>query len=91
MTDRDESLPTRGFEATDKPIKVARVLRVVRRGPRPAELYIDGELFGYATVDGFTAGPTAKNTLPSVSLRLVGHRVEFIDDLDRHAECGGAT
>lgn len=86
MTNSDESLPTRGFESTDKPIRLAKVLRVVRHGPRPAELYIDGELFGYATVDGFTAGPTAKSTLPSVALRIVGHRVEFVDDLDREAE-----
>jgi hypothetical protein len=62
--------------------KIAKTLRVVREGPgRPARLYIDGELFGYATVDGFTVHPK-RGEMPCVAVTIAAWRVELVDDAD---------
>ena len=80
QTDRNDDLPVRDFESATWPVKVPQVLRVVRRGAKPARLYIDGEPFGYATDGGFTVGPTGKHLMPRVTFTLVGYRVEVVDD-----------
>lgn len=62
--------------------RVAKTLRVERtRAGGPARLYIDGELFPYATVDGFAVHPR-KNELPGVTLTIAAWRVELVDDVD---------
>ena len=62
--------------------KIAKTLRVVREGPgRPARLYIDGEPFGYATVDGFTVHPE-RGEMPGVAVTIAAWRVELVDDTD---------
>lgn len=64
------------------PWKIAKTLRVVREGPgRPARLYIDGELFEYATVDGFGVHPR-RGEMPGVTVTIAASRVEVVDDLD---------
>jgi len=63
------------------PVKVAKELRVVRQGTSAARLYINGELFPFATVDGFKVGPTGRAVPPTVSLTLIADRVELIDDM----------
>lgn len=69
----------------DKPrLQIAKVLRVVNEGGRYATLYIDGEPFTYATVDGFHVSSMAQNPkMPGVTLTIAASRVEFVDDLDR--------
>jgi hypothetical protein len=62
--------------------RIAKTLRVVREGTGgPSRLYIDGELFGYATVDGFTVHPR-RNEMPAVSVTIAAWRVELVDDVD---------
>lgn len=63
------------------PAKIARRLQVVREGSTPARLYIDGVLFPYATVDGFTVHPH-RGRMPGVTVTIAGCRVEVTDDLD---------
>ena len=63
------------------PAKIAQRLQVVREGSTPARLYIDGVLFPYATVDGFTVHPQ-RNKMPGVTVTIAGWRVEVTDDLD---------
>jgi hypothetical protein len=59
--------------------KIAHVLRVERDKPgSPARLYIDGELFPYATIDGFTVHPQ-RNEMPGVTVTIAGWRVELTD------------
>ena len=66
-------------------VKVAQTLRVERsRAGGHALLYIDGELFPYGTVDGFSVHPR-KNELPGVTLTIAAWRVEVCDDV------GGGT
>lgn len=65
-----------------KPWKIAKTLRVVREGPgHPARLYIDGEEFEYATVDGFSVHPK-RNEMPGVTVTIAAYRVELVDDVD---------
>jgi hypothetical protein len=62
--------------------KIAKTLRVVREGAgQPSRLYIDGELFEYATVDGFTVHPQRKQ-MPGVTVTIAAWRVELVDDID---------
>lgn len=63
-------------------LKIAKTLRVVREGTgTPARLYIDGELFEYATVDGFSAHPR-RGEIPCVTVTIAAWRVELVDDID---------
>jgi hypothetical protein len=63
-------------------VRVAKTLRVVREGPgRAARLFIDGVLFEYATVDGFTVHP-GRNAMPGVTVTIAAWRVELTDDID---------
>lgn len=59
--------------------RMAKVLRVVKNGTGPAVLEIDGALFPFFTVDGFTVHPQ-RAQLPSVSVTIVADRVEVVDD-----------
>jgi hypothetical protein len=62
--------------------KVAGLLQVVRSGAgNPARLYIDGALFPYATVEGYTVHPQRTES-PSVALRIAAYRVEVIDAIE---------
>lgn len=61
--------------------RIAKVLRVVRESAGAARLYIDGEYFEYATVDGFTVHPKRKE-LPAVTVTIAAWRVEVVDDMD---------
>jgi hypothetical protein len=62
--------------------KIAKTLRVVRKGAGGASrLYIDGEYFEYATVDGFTVHPK-RNEMPGVTVTIAAWRVELLDDVD---------
>jgi hypothetical protein len=71
---------------TDQTWKIAKELRVVRASlGRPARLYIDGELFPYATSEGFTVSPR-RNEMPGVNLTIVGDRVELVDSLGDEPE-----
>ena len=64
------------------PYKIAKTLRVVREGTGgAARLYIDGELFDYATVNGFSVHP-ARNEMPGVTVTIAAWRVELVDDVD---------
>ena len=63
------------------PAKIAQLLQVVREGTAPVRLYIDGVLFPYATVDGFSVHPH-RGKMPGVTVTIAGWRVEVIDDLD---------
>jgi hypothetical protein len=60
---------------------IAKTLRVVREGSGHARLYIDGEYFEYATVDGFTVHPK-RNEIPGVTVTIAAWRVELVDDID---------
>lgn len=61
--------------------KIPKELRVVRASlNRPARLYIDGELFPYATSEGFTVSPR-RNEMPGVSLTIAADRVEVVDSM----------
>ncbi len=72
-----------------EPVKIAKTLRVVREGVgRPARLYIDGEEFEYATVDGFSVHPK-RNEMPGVTVTIAAWRVELVDDVD--AKPGGLS
>jgi hypothetical protein len=62
-------------------VRIAKVLRVVKNGTAAARLEIDGELFEFATVDGFTVHPQ-RNQMPSVTLTIAANRVELVDDMD---------
>jgi hypothetical protein len=62
--------------------KIAKTLKVVREGPgRAARLFIDGEPFDYATVDGFSVHPK-RNEMPGVTVTIAAWRVELVDDVD---------
>lgn len=61
--------------------KIAKTLRVVRNGTGHSHLYIDGELFPYATVDGFSVHPR-KGEMPGVTVTIAAYRVEVCDDMD---------
>jgi hypothetical protein len=64
------------------PYRIAKTLRVVREGTgTAARLYIDGELFDYATVNGFSVHP-ARNEMPGVTVTIAAGRVELVDDTD---------
>jgi hypothetical protein len=65
--------------------KVAKVLQVVNEGGHHASLYIDGVLFEYATVDGFTVQAGKRLSMPAVHLTIAAYRVEVVDDLNRPA------
>lgn len=71
------------------PYKIAKTLRVVREDPgAAARLYIDGEAFDYATVDGYTVHPR-RGEMPGVTVTIAAWRVELVDDVD--AEPGGLS
>lgn len=62
--------------------KIAKTLRVVREGTgRASRLFIDGEPFDYATVDGFTVHPR-RGEMPGVTVTIAAWRVELVDDVD---------
>jgi len=62
--------------------KIAKTLRVVREGTgRAARLFIDGEPFDYATVDGFSVHPK-RGEMPGVTVTIAAWRVELVDDVD---------
>jgi hypothetical protein len=62
--------------------RIAKTLRVVREGAGGASrLYIDGEPFDYATVDGFTVHPK-RGEMPGVTVTIAAWRVELVDDVD---------
>jgi hypothetical protein len=66
--------------------KVAKTLKVVREGPgRAARLFIDGEPFDYATVDGFSVHPK-RGEMPGVTLTIAAWRVELVDDVDANPD-----
>lgn len=59
--------------------RIARVIKVVRdKINGPATLFVDGELFPYATADGYSFHPQ-RNEMPGVTFTLVAERVELID------------
>jgi hypothetical protein len=62
-------------------VNIAKVLRVVRGGTGAARLYIDGKLFDYATVGGFTVHPQ-RGEMPGVTVTIAAWRVELVDDSD---------
>jgi hypothetical protein len=65
--------------------KIAKTLRVVREGAGGASrLYIDGEPFDYATVDGYTVHPR-RGEMPGVTVTIAAWRVELVDDTDAKA------
>lgn len=77
---------TVGDDRPDTAVRLAGKLRVVNAGTHAARLYIDGVLFGYATLDGFTVH-TGRRTghnpkMPGVTLTIAASRVEFVDDID---------
>jgi len=75
---------TIGEDEPETMVKVARVLRVVNEGKGAARLYIDGVMFGYATHDGFdvhTGSRRHQAMMPAVTLTIVAHRVEVVDDI----------
>lgn len=60
--------------------RIAKTLRVVREGPgQAARLFIDGEPFDYATIDGFTVHPR-RGDMPGVTVTIAAWRVELVDD-----------
>lgn len=62
------------------PYKIAKTLRVVREGTGgAARLFIDGEPFDYATVDGFSVHPR-RGEMPGVTVTIAAWRVELVDD-----------
>lgn len=64
------------------PYRIAKTLRVVREGTGAASrLYIDGEPFDYATVDGFSVHPR-RGEMPGVTVTIAAWRVELVDDVD---------
>jgi hypothetical protein len=64
------------------PYKIAKTLRVVREGAGAASrLYIDGEPFDFATVDGYTVHPR-RGEMPGVTVTIAAWRVELVDDVD---------
>lgn len=66
--------------------RIAKSLRVVRESPgAAARLYIDGELFEYATVDGFSVHPK-RGQIPSVSVQIAAQTVEVDDCVQPPAE-----
>lgn len=61
--------------------KIPRELKIVRRkGEKSARLYIDGEYFPFATVDGFSTHPQ-KNQMPCVIVSLVAWTVKVEDEM----------
>jgi hypothetical protein len=65
-----------------QPPRIAKVLRVVRDGPSgAARLYVDGELFPWATTDGYSVHPQ-RGVMPGVTVTIAGFRVEVEDDTD---------
>lgn len=67
------------FPAGDHQHKIAGLLRVVReKGYGHADLYIDGELFPFATVGGFSVCPR-RDQMPGVTVTLAAWRVEVAD------------
>lgn len=63
-----------------EPLKFATKLEVVRpAGQAHARLYIDGKLFPYATLDGFTVHPQ-RGQAPSVAVVIYAESVEVRDD-----------
>jgi hypothetical protein len=66
---------------TAPPVRIAKELRVERTGLGAARLYIDGELFPYATVEGFTVAPR-RGEAPGVSLTIIGASVHVTDVLE---------
>lgn len=63
--------------------KIAKVLQVVNEGGHHAQLYIDGELFPWATVEGFTVHAGKRAQIPAVHVSIAAYRVEVVDDLNR--------
>jgi hypothetical protein len=62
-------------------VQLAELLVVRRLGTAHATLFIDGEAFNYATIDGFTVGPTRRAQLPAVHLSVAARRLELLDDM----------
>jgi hypothetical protein len=61
-------------------VRTPKVLRIERsRAGAPARLYIDGILFAYGTVDGFTVNPR-RGEMPCVTFTMLSERVEVVDD-----------
>lgn len=64
------------------PVRIPKQLRVVRdKAGGPARLYIDGDLFPFATADGFTVHPQ-KTQMPCVSLSIAAWSVVVEDSID---------
>lgn len=69
-------------EAERLPVRIPKQLRVVRdKAGGAARLYIDGELFPFATVDGFTVHPQ-KTQMPCVSVSIAAWSVVVEDSVD---------
>lgn len=63
-------------------VNIPKELRVVRDNPgAAARLYIDGELFPHATIDGFAVHPQ-RGRLPSVSVSIAAQSVIVEDSVD---------
>lgn len=76
----EEKDPRQVATTPEGPVLLADTLRVVRNGGgQAARLYIDGELFPWATDDGFTVNPR-RGEGTYVMLKLVGRRVEVTDE-----------
>lgn len=60
---------------------LAKSLIVVQERAGAAKLFIDGEPFPYATLDGFSVHPKRGNA-PGVSCTLYADRVELISTMD---------
>jgi hypothetical protein len=66
-------------------VTIAKELKIVRNGFGPAELYIDGVLFPYATVDGFSHQATRRE-MPTVHVAIVAEKVAIVNDINAPRE-----
>jgi len=65
------------------PVKIAKLLQVVHDGVSEVpRLFIDGQLFEYATVSGFSVHPQ-RTEMPGVTVTIAGERVDVLDSLDK--------
>lgn len=68
-------------DVSGRDIKIAKSLRVIRDTlGSAARLEIDGELFPFATVDGFSVHPK-RGQMPSVTVSIAAESVELLDSV----------
>lgn len=69
-------------ESKTGPVRVPDSIRIEKHGEGPARMWIDGVLFEYGTVSGFTVNPR-RGEMPAVTLSIVAMRIELVDDTQR--------